>query len=97
MLRLSNISIGIKLGIMSGLGVLLVAAMIATQMWGGAAVSSATEKSNERLLKALDLSVIKGFGEVCRLRCETCGSPNRPRICKRLPIAWKPSERLFKI
>ena len=34
MLRLSNIRIGIKLAIMSGLGVLLVAAMIATQMLG---------------------------------------------------------------
>jgi methyl-accepting chemotaxis protein len=41
MLRLSNIRIGTKLAIMSGLGVLLVAAMMGLQMWGNAAVSQA--------------------------------------------------------
>ena len=39
MLRLSKIRIGTKLAIMSGLGVLLVGAMIATLMWGNSAVS----------------------------------------------------------
>ena len=38
MLRLSKICIGTKLAIMSGLGVLLVGAMIATLMWGNSAV-----------------------------------------------------------
>ncbi|MDP2297648.1 MAG: methyl-accepting chemotaxis protein, partial [Pseudolabrys sp.] len=41
MFRLSNISIGIKLSIMSGLGVLLMATMIATQMMGNASVRAA--------------------------------------------------------
>ena len=43
MLRLSNISIGIKLGIMSGLGILLVVGMIVSQIWGNSSVRSGTE------------------------------------------------------
>ena len=43
MLRLSNIRIGIKLAIMSGLGVLLVAAMMVTQMMGNASARGADE------------------------------------------------------
>ena len=61
MLRLSNISIGIKLAVMSSLGVLLVIAMMATEMMGGASVTRATNKSNERVIKARDLEAIKGF------------------------------------
>jgi methyl-accepting chemotaxis protein len=43
MLRLSNIRIGTKLAVMSGLGVLLVAAMLATQMLGNASVRDSNE------------------------------------------------------
>jgi methyl-accepting chemotaxis protein len=43
MFRLSNISIGIKLSIMSGIGILLVAGMIATQMVGATKVRGANE------------------------------------------------------
>ena len=43
MLRLSNTRIGTKLAIMSGLGVLLVAAMIATQMMGNASAGGAND------------------------------------------------------
>ena len=50
MLRLSNIRIGTKLAIMSGLGVLLVAAMIGLQMWGNAAVSQANGNVIRRAL-----------------------------------------------
>jgi methyl-accepting chemotaxis protein len=50
MLRLSNIRIGIKLAIMSGLGVLLVAAMMATQMLGSAAVRSSIETAVRQAL-----------------------------------------------
>jgi methyl-accepting chemotaxis protein len=41
MFKLSNIRIGVKLAIMSGIGVLLVAAMAGTQMMGNAAVRDA--------------------------------------------------------
>jgi methyl-accepting chemotaxis protein len=43
MLRLSNIRIGIKLGVMSVLGVLLVLGMIISQLLGNSSVRSATE------------------------------------------------------
>ena len=45
MLRLSNIRIGTKLIVMSGLGVLLVAVMIGTQMLGNAAVRGSSENA----------------------------------------------------
>jgi methyl-accepting chemotaxis protein len=43
MLRLSNIRIGTKLGIMSGIAILLVVGLFAAQMYGNAAVGSATQ------------------------------------------------------
>ena len=43
MVRLSDIRIGTKLFMMSGLGVLLVAGMIVTQIHGNSAVKSANE------------------------------------------------------
>jgi methyl-accepting chemotaxis protein len=46
MLRLSNIRIGIKLAIMSGLGVLLVGGMIATQMWSNSTVRGANNTAD---------------------------------------------------
>ncbi|MBI1201178.1 MAG: HAMP domain-containing protein, partial [Rhodopseudomonas sp.] len=45
MFRLSNIGIGLKLGIMSGLGVLLVAAMIAAAMYGSSYVKGSSEEA----------------------------------------------------
>ncbi len=59
MLRLSNIRIGIKLTIMSALGVLLMAAMVATQMMGNAAVRGANETANAQQHIARDLQAAK--------------------------------------
>src|SRR5512139_276899 len=46
MIRLSNISIGIKLSLMSAVGVLLVAAMVGLGMYNNAAVKAANERSD---------------------------------------------------
>jgi methyl-accepting chemotaxis protein len=62
MLRLSNIRIGIKLTIMSALGVLLMAAMIATQMMGNAAVRGANETANLQQNIAHDLEAARSAG-----------------------------------
>ena len=43
MFRLSNISIGLKLSLMSGLGILFVIGLIAGQMWGSASVKSSND------------------------------------------------------
>jgi methyl-accepting chemotaxis protein len=45
MLRLSNLGIGLKLGIMSGLGVVLVAAMMAAAMFGASSVKTASKEA----------------------------------------------------
>ena len=45
MLRLSNIRIGIKLALISGVSVMLVAVMMGTQMLGNAAVRSSSENA----------------------------------------------------
>ena len=59
MLRLSNIRIGIKLAVISGLGVLLMAAMIATQMMGNSSVRGANEISNIQQRISHDLQAAK--------------------------------------
>jgi methyl-accepting chemotaxis protein len=46
MFRLSNISIGLKLSIMSGFGILLVVGMIVGQMMGSASVKSANDAAD---------------------------------------------------
>jgi len=43
MFRFRNLSIAIKLTVISGIGILLVAAIIVTQMWGNANIESANE------------------------------------------------------
>jgi methyl-accepting chemotaxis protein len=48
MFRLSNISIGLKLSIMSGLGILFVAGLIVGQMMGSAAVKSANDAADQQ-------------------------------------------------
>jgi methyl-accepting chemotaxis protein len=48
MFRLSNIKIGIKLAIMSGLGILLVAIMVATQMWTNSGLRQANTVATEQ-------------------------------------------------
>ncbi len=53
MLRLSNISIGIKLAIMSGLAVLLVMAMVVTQVLGTATI----DEDNENVLRRAELAL----------------------------------------
>jgi methyl-accepting chemotaxis protein len=45
MFRLSNISIGMKLGVMSGLGVLLVAAMMIASMYGSSHVKASSQEA----------------------------------------------------
>ena len=61
MLRLSNIRIGIKLGIMSGLGVLLVAAMITTQIMGNSAVRGANETATIQQNIAKDSMTVRAL------------------------------------
>jgi methyl-accepting chemotaxis protein len=46
MFKLSNISIGLKLSMMSGLGILFVVGLIATQMMGSASVRSSNEAAD---------------------------------------------------
>jgi methyl-accepting chemotaxis protein len=48
MLRLNSLSIGIKLAIMSGLGILLMAGMIAILMLGNASVRNAIDETNRQ-------------------------------------------------
>jgi hypothetical protein len=48
MFRLSNISIGTKLAITSGIGILLVAAMIASQFTNGRRIDFAVDASNRK-------------------------------------------------
>jgi len=61
MLQLSNIRIGIKLAIMSGLGVLLMAAMIATQMMGNASVRRANESAISQQNIARDSMTVRAL------------------------------------
>ena len=58
MFRLSNVRISIKLAVISGIGILLVAGILANQMRAEAQISGAVHKANERLLKARDLQAI---------------------------------------
>ncbi len=55
MIRLSNISIGIKLAAMSGLGILLVAVMLFVQMSSSTAIGTASEIANRQQTVAHDL------------------------------------------
>ena len=93
MIRLSNISIGVKLAVMSGLAVLLVAAMIeVTELMGGASVGRATDKSNERVIKARDLEAIKAFERGMQLAVRDIRNSHiRPGNCKRPSSHWKRS------
>ncbi|MFN3656056.1 MAG: methyl-accepting chemotaxis protein [Pseudolabrys sp.] len=59
MLRISNISIGIKLMVMSGVSILLVAAMIYSQMAGNSAVKSANQIVDAQQHIALDATNAK--------------------------------------
>src|SRR5437868_5994516 len=59
MVKLSDIRIGTKLFMMSGLGVLLVAGMIVTQMYSNSAVKSANEAAAFQQHLALDTLVAK--------------------------------------
>jgi methyl-accepting chemotaxis protein len=61
MLRLSNIRIGIKLAIMSGLGVLLVGGMIATQMMGNSTVRDANELAHVQQSIAKDAMTVEAL------------------------------------
>jgi len=61
MLRLSNIRIGTKLVIMSGLGVLLMAAMIATQIMGNASVRRANESASSQQNIARDTMTVRAL------------------------------------
>ncbi len=58
MFRLSNIRISIKLAVISGLGILLVAGILANQMGAEQRIAGAVNKANERLLKARALQSI---------------------------------------
>jgi methyl-accepting chemotaxis protein len=59
MFRLSNIRIGIKLAAMSGIGILLVVAMIATQMLGNAQVRTAAAIANDQQAIQFDAASAK--------------------------------------
>jgi methyl-accepting chemotaxis protein len=73
MLRLSNIRIGIKLATMSGCGIALVAAMIATLLAGNAAVRVAVGKANERVIEARDLEAIKASARGMQIAARDIG------------------------
>ena len=57
---LSNIRIAIKLAAMSGLGILLVAGMLISQMLGNAAVKNSNEVANLQQQVARDILTTKG-------------------------------------
>ena len=59
MFKLSNIRIGTKLAIMSGLGVVLVAVMLAIQVTGNSAVRTAVEKAAFQQRMAHDLESVR--------------------------------------
>ncbi len=59
MFKLSNIRIGTKLAIMSGLGVVLVAVMLAIQVIGNSAVRTAVEKASFQQRMAHDLESVR--------------------------------------
>ena len=59
MFKLSNIRIGTKLAIMSGLGVVLVAVMLAIQVTGNSAVRTAVEKAAFQQRMAHDLEFVR--------------------------------------
>ena len=59
MVRLSDIRIGTKLFMMSGLGVLLVAGMIVTQIHGNSAVKSANEAAATQGAASNNTAVIR--------------------------------------
>ena len=61
MVRLSNVSIGIKLAVMSGCGILLVLAMIASLVSGDAQIRRAVDQSKHGADNALRLEATKGF------------------------------------
>ncbi|MBS0249332.1 MAG: hypothetical protein JSR61_22190, partial [Proteobacteria bacterium] len=58
MFKISNIRISVKLAVISGIGVLLVAGILANQMRADSSISGAVHKANERLLKARALQSI---------------------------------------
>ncbi len=59
MLRLSNIRIGTKLGIMSGVAILLVVGLVATQMYGNAEVGSGNKVAERQSSVALAVTEAK--------------------------------------
>src|ERR1700722_19524584 len=59
MLRLSNIRIGIKLGVMSGVAILLVVGLVATQMYGDAEVDSGNKVAARQSSVALAVTEAK--------------------------------------
>ena len=64
MLRLSNIRIGTKLAVMSGLGILLVVGMLVSQILGNSSVRTATETAT---LQGQIRSEERRVGKECRL------------------------------
>jgi methyl-accepting chemotaxis protein len=59
MLHLSDIRIGTKLAIISGIGVVLVIGIVASQLSANYSMGETAEEANDGLLKARDLEVIK--------------------------------------
>jgi hypothetical protein len=65
MFKLSNISIGLKLSMMSGLGILFVVGLIVAQIWGSASVKSSGDLAELQI--EINLSVpeaLASFGGV---------------------------------
>ncbi|MCW5692858.1 MAG: HAMP domain-containing protein [Pseudolabrys sp.] len=58
MIKLSDIKISIKLAVISGLGILLVAGILGNQMRADSSISTAVHAANDRLLMARDLQSI---------------------------------------
>jgi methyl-accepting chemotaxis protein len=83
MFRISNIRIGTKLSIMSGVGILLVIGMIGGSLHGNSVVKVATEAATYQpdLARATDLESVGR--QNANGRKKTYGSPTLPRAFKR--------------
>ena len=73
MLRLSNISIGIKLGVMSTIGVMLVLAMIACEQWLSGSL-------RDEVGLALDLATIAVLIGSAIIGVSTVARPKSPAL-----------------
>ena len=68
MFRMSNVRIGTKLGVMSGLGILMVFGMVAAVMYGNSSIKSANEVALQQQRIARDVMAVQIGRASCRER-----------------------------